>query len=205
MSMADLKSMSRKEKLQYIWDYYKLHIIGMTVLAAFVVSFIYGQVTKISYVGNVAILGDVLEDSKRVKLEKIITGLVVKEGEKRKQAFVEAYSMGKDQIGAQMMQKFMIKIAAGDIDVIVLDKELFEELVKQEIFLSIEKAKLEDSKLNKIELSLEGATNQVLAVSAEGSRLLESIGLDTRNKIIAMPRSSINKENGMKIFQEFIK
>lgn len=203
--MADLKSMSRRERLQYIWDYYKLHIIGVIVLAALVVSFIYGQVTKIVYVGNVTILGDVLEESKREEFQKIITGAVVKEGEKKKQAFVDSFSVGKDQIGAQMMQKFIVKIAAGDIDVVVLDKEMFEEFVKQDMFMDVDESKLENSKLDKIEISLNQGNKKVVAVGAEGSSLLETIGLDTRNKVIAMPRSSINKENGMKIFQELIK
>lgn len=203
--MADLKSMSRRERLQYIWDYYKLHIIGVIVLAALVVSFIYGQVTKIVYVGNVTILGDVLEESKREEFQKIITGAVVKEGEKKKQAFVDSFSVGKDQIGAQMMQKFIVKIAAGDIDVVVLDKEMFEEFVKQDMFMDVDEAKLENSKLDKIEISLNQGNKKVVAVGAEGSSLLETIGLDTRNKVIAMPRTSINKENGMKIFQELIK
>jgi len=203
--MADLKSMSRRERLQYIWDYYKLHIIGVIVLAALVVSFIYGQVTKIVYVGNVTILGDVLEESKREEFQKIITGAVVKEGEKKKQAFVDSFSVGKDQIGAQMMQKFIVKIAAGDIDVVVLDKEMFEEFVKQDMFMDVDEAKLKNSKLDKIEISLNQGNKKVVAVGAEGSSLLETIGLDTRNKVIAMPRTSINKENGMKIFQELIK
>ena len=104
-----------------------------------------------------------------------------------------------------MMQKFMVKIAAGDIDVVVLDKELFEEFVKQDMFMDVDEVKLENSKLNKMKITLDEGTKKVFAVSAEGSRLLDSIGIDTRNKIIAMPRSSINKDNGMKIFREFIK
>lgn len=42
---TDFKALSGKAKIQYIWDYYKLHILGVIVAVIFVVYLIYSHVT----------------------------------------------------------------------------------------------------------------------------------------------------------------
>lgn len=41
----DFKTMSTKTKLEYVWDYYKWHIIGTIAVAAFVISMVYHYVS----------------------------------------------------------------------------------------------------------------------------------------------------------------
>jgi hypothetical protein len=72
--MVDLRSMSRKERIEYIWDYYKLHIISVIILIVFIASIIHGQLTKIEYVVNVTMIGNAVQESKRTELEKKFTG-----------------------------------------------------------------------------------------------------------------------------------
>ncbi|MEK6263486.1 MAG: hypothetical protein N2B06_01685 [Clostridium sp.] len=86
--MVDLKSMSKKKKAEYIWDYYKLHIIGTLVIISIVGSLIHSQLTKIDYVFNLTMIGNGIDATMKSNLENKLTSVVVKEGEIRKQAIV---------------------------------------------------------------------------------------------------------------------
>jgi hypothetical protein len=205
--MVDLKSMSRKEKIEYIWDYYKLHIISVIVVIAVIASFIHGQLTKIDYVVNVTIIGNAINESKKEEAEKKFTSLVVKEGEQRKQALIDVIATDKSELSYEMMQKFVVRIAAGEIDVVILDKGFFDSFVKQDMFIplkSISQINLSDIKQNKIEAS--GSTNNkaVYAISIEGNKELEAMGYDTKNKVLGIMASSKNKDNGIKVFKDIL-
>jgi hypothetical protein len=206
-TMVDLKSMSRKEKIEYIWDYYKLHIISVIVVIAVIASFIHGQLTKIDYVVNVTIIGNAINESKKEEAEKKFTSLVIKEGEQRKQALIDVIATDKSELSYEMMQKFVVRIAAGEIDVVILDKGFFDSFVKQDMFIpleSISQINLSDIKQSKIEAS--GSTNNkaVYAISVEGNKELEDIGYDTKNKVLGIMASSKNKDNGIKVFKDIL-
>jgi hypothetical protein len=206
-TMVDLKSMSRKEKIEYIWDYYKLHIISVIVVIAVIASFIHGQLTKIDYVVNVTIIGNAINESKKEEAEKKFTSLVIKEGEQRKQALFDVITTDKSELSYEMMQKFVVRIAAGEIDVVILDKGFFDSFVKQDMFIpleSISQINLSDIKQSKIEAS--GSTNNkaVYAISVEGNKELEAMGYDTKNKVLGIIASSKNKDNGIKVFKDIL-
>jgi hypothetical protein len=206
-TMVDLKSMSRKEKIEYIWDYYKLHIISVIVVIAVIASFIHGQLTKIDYVVNVTIIGNAINESKKEEAEKKFTSLVIKEGEQRKQALFDVITTDKSELSYEMMQKFVVRIAAGEIDVVILDKGFFDSFVKQDMFIpleSISQINLSDIKQSKIEAS--GSTNNkaVYAISVEGNKELEAMEYDTKNKVLGIIASSKNKDNGIKVFKDIL-
>lgn len=206
--MVDLRSMSRKERIEYIWDYYKLHIISVIILIAFIASIIHGQLTKIEYVVNVTMIGNAVQESKRTELEKKFTNLVVKEGEQRKQALVDLLVTDKSELSYEMMQKFVVRIAAGEIDVIVLDKGFFDSFVKQDIFLplgNVNQINLSNIKQAKVEGIGSDNIKAVYAISAEGNKLLEDMGYDTKNKVMGIVRSSGQKDNGIAVLNELLK
>ena len=71
--------MSKKEKVEYIWEYYKLHIIGVLAITFMVGSLIYSQITKVDYVFNLTMIGNMVDGNKRTDLEKQLTSMVIKE------------------------------------------------------------------------------------------------------------------------------
>jgi hypothetical protein len=206
-TMVDLKSMSRKEKIEYIWDYYKLHIISVIVVIAVIASFIHGQLTKIDYVVNITMIGNAVNESKKEEAEKKFTSLVVKEGEQRKQALIDVIATDKSELSYEMMQKFVVRIAAGEIDVVILDKGFFDSFVKQDMFIpleSISQINLSDIKQSKIEASGNTNNKAVYAISVEGNKELEAMGYDTKNKVLGIMASSKNKDNGIKVFKNIL-
>jgi hypothetical protein len=202
--MADLKNMSRKEKIEYIWDYYKLHIIGVVLLVFFIGSFVYGQLTKVEYVSNLTIIGSSANQTKLGELEKKLTALVVKEGEKRRQAMVEFAPADKSGLSYEFTQRFVVRVAAGEIGVVVLDKSLYEDLIKQGMFLKLDN--LNELNLSSIKSSkLEGSTGEqgkgIYAVSVEENETLKDLGYDTTNKVMGIIPSTKQKSNDIKVFK----
>lgn len=203
--MADLKSMSGKEKREYIWDYYKLHILGGAFVLFFIVSFVYGQITKIDYVANLTIVAGVGYDSKVPELEKQITELVVKDGDKKKSAAVDVIPIENQETpDAQLLQKFTVKMAAKEIDVAVLDKVMFNNIVKQEGCMQLDtmsEIDLTAVKGEKVEGTTDNGTKGVFAISAKGNSILESLGVNTESKVIAIMNTTTRKDTAIEIFK----
>ncbi|ERI94422.1 hypothetical protein HMPREF1982_01058 [Clostridiales bacterium oral taxon 876 str. F0540] len=193
--MVDLKKMNRKEKIEYIWDYYKIHIIA-TLIAIFALSsFIYSYVTKVEYVFNLTILCNEMDESTRANLEKQITNYVVLKGEKRKQAVVEVMPItdtsNPSPMTAQYMQKFMAKLAAGEIDLVIFDKSMIETYTKQEALL-----KLDDI----VNDSAKGG----YTVSADNIKILKDAGFNTKDKVVGIMSSSRQKEKAVSVLNWMI-
>jgi hypothetical protein len=205
--VVDLKSMSRKEKIEYIWDYYKLHIISSIIAIAVIASFIHGQLTRVTYVASVTVIGNAVQESKREELERKFTSLLVKEGEERKQALVEVIVTDKPELSYEMMQRFIVRIAAGELDVVILDKGSFNSFAKQDMFLPLERVSdinLDSYKNEKIEAIGSTGNKGIFAVSVEGNKILEAMGYDTKNKVMGIIASSNQKDNGIKILKEIL-
>jgi hypothetical protein len=192
--MVDLKSMSNKKKAEYIWEYYKLHIIGVLAVIFIVASVIHGQITKVDYVFNLTLIGNNIDENKKTEVEKQLTNIVIKGGEERKQAIVDVIPLeGSSKANASMSnvntQKLIAKISVGEIDVVILDKSMFESFVKQGMFSrldNISKLSLTSIKNEKLEASGSGEIKAVYAINAEDIKMIKDMGFDTDNMVIGI-------------------
>lgn len=206
--MADLKNMTRKQKIEYIWDYYKIHIIGGLFLIILLVSFIHGQITKVEYVANLTILTPVGDNVKLEEAEKELTNVVVKDGDKKKQVLIDYIPIiNPENPEPQMLQKFTVKMAAKEIDVIVLDKKIFDSLMKQGAFMDLSKVKeidIQNIKADKIEGTSSDGKSGIYGISAEGNSILESMKADTKDKVIAIMEGTERKNTAVSILKWII-
>ncbi len=192
--MVDLKSMSKKEQAEYIWEYYKLHILGVLAIIFIVASLIYSQKTKIDYVFNLTMIGNTIDENKKNDLAKQLTSIVVKKGETRKQAIIDimppdsSHSPGST-LPNEYMQKFIAKMSVGELDVIILDKSIFETLVKQDILSRLDnmsQLNLASIKNEKIEARGRDNNKAVYAINAENIKIFKDMGFNTNNKVIGI-------------------
>lgn len=206
--MVDLKNMSRKEKMEYIWDYYKIHIIGSIVVIALIASFIHGQATKIEYVANLTIIGGVTNEDKLEQTEQNLTRLIVKNGQDRQQVLIDAIPITDvNNPEPQLIQKFTVKLAAQEIDVMVLDKTMFDDLVKKGTFLKLGDIKdinLSSIKEDKIEGVNEENKKGIYGVSAENIKAFKDMGLNTNNKVLCILNSTTHKDSAVSMFKWII-
>ena len=192
--MVDLSSMSKKKKAEYIWEYYKLHIIAVLVIIFIVASFIHGQITKVDYVFNLTLLGNNVDDNKKTEVEKQLTNFVIKNGEQKKQAIIDVIPLeGSSKANASMSsistQKFIANISVGGIDVIILDKVMFQSFASKGMFSrldNISQLSLASIKNDKLQASGDDKVKAVYAINAENIKILKDIGFDTDNMVIGI-------------------
>lgn len=192
--MVDLKSMSKKKQAEYIWDYYKLHIIGGLAIIFIVISIINSHFTKIDYVFNLTMIGNVIDENKKGDLEKQLTSMVVKKGEMRKQAIIDITPIDSSKssdatMKNEYMQRFIAKMSVGELDVVILDKDMFKSFVKQDIFLRLDNISglnLNSIKREKIRAKARDNNNAVYAINAEDIKVFKDMGFNTHNKVIGI-------------------
>ncbi|MGH4117499.1 hypothetical protein [Clostridium sp.] len=207
--MTDLKSMSNKKKAEYIWDYYKLHIIVAIVIICIVGSMIHSRMTKVDYVFNLTTIGTVVDQNKKNDLEKQLTSFVVKEGETRKEAIVYVTpSVGSNGQGDIMpneyMQRFVAMISVGQLDLVLLDKDILENLAKQDILLKLNDApglNLDSIKNEKVEVSGSDNKRAVYAINVEDIKIFKDLGIDTNNKVIGIISSCKQKDKSVLVLK----
>jgi hypothetical protein len=207
--MVDLKGMSRKKKAEYIWEYYRIHIICAIAIIFIVGSIINSQITKIDYVFNLTMFGSAVDENKSTELEKQLTKLVVKDGEERKEATVaniplDGSSSDNASISSQYMQKFIAQVSIGELDLLVLDKVMFESLVKQDIFMkldNISQLDLNSIKNEKIEASGSDSNMDVYAINVQDNKMFKDMGYDTQSKVIGIVSTSKQKDTAIFILK----
>jgi hypothetical protein len=136
-----MKNMNTREKMGYIWDYYKIHIILSAAVLAVAVLFIHSIISAPDRVLNVVLMGEQMniEDMERFNKEAE-EGLLGKSAGRKAidVQFLYSTSDKDDPLVLQSMQKFTILMAAGDIDILVLGRQDFEAYSKSGMFLNLE-------------------------------------------------------------------
>ncbi|MCM0650864.1 hypothetical protein NBE98_21135 [Clostridium swellfunianum] len=205
--MVDLKSMTPKERREYIWDYYKIHIIGGLIGILLIGSFIYGQVTRVETIFNLTLMGSASIEPKREELQKDITSLLISPTEKKKEAFISTMPIAgnltsSDASNMQLIQKFMAQIAANELDLIVMDKNDFNKFSEEGIFSKLEDLtdfKSTEFKTQKLVKNSAGDSNY--GVDVESNKKLEEIGFNTKDKVIAVIATSNRKDQAVKVLK----
>lgn len=206
VAKVDLKSMEFKKRVEYIWDYYKVHIIGTLAIIFFIGSFVYGQVTKIDCAFNVTFTVNALYDENIVKLGEELTSLVVDPSEKRLEATVSVLpvssSTGVDAMSnMQMMQKFTVQVAAGEIDVLIIDKSDVDGMSQQGLLLGLDAVSGLDINEN---LVIKDSNGENYGISLENSNKLKEMNINTENMVLAICGSSKKLEMIPRVIQWFL-
>ena len=107
-------------------------------------------------------------------------------------------------MSSQYMQKFVAQLSVGELDVVILDKDMFESFVKQDMFLRLDNISgldLASIKSEKIEASETNKTKAVYAINAKDIKIFKNIGFDTTNKVIGIISSTKQKNNSVSVLK----
>lgn len=136
--LLKIKTMRRKEALDYIWEYYKLPILGIVFGVIFLVSLISSIVknSRLDPVVSVGLQSDLSfyygEDFDRMILEAFPEDT----GNTKPQVLnISSVANEKDPYGAVQITAYL---ASGDLDIVICDKETMEYLTADPELFSIE-------------------------------------------------------------------
>ncbi len=186
--------MSPKERMAYIWDYYKFHIIGTIAAIILLISFISSIGEKKEVVLNMTIIGQGVNTEGVVELQEQLTNKLVQD-KADEEVSIQHLTYNKssmDQASRAGIQKMSAEITLGAIDIMIVEKDLFEEISSQPSsllalndFQGIDKLITSDEK--------------VYGLSTSDIKLLSPLGLD-ENKVLCVPSTTKNLKNINKFF-----
>lgn len=137
----NLNEMKFKEKLPYIWEYYKIHILGSLFFIAIAFSLIYVifiNPPPKTYVG-IAFYGDNINDDILSKLSISYTQQLVPEDENRSIIFHKFFSVDSDPMAeVESTQKFDTLFIAQELDLVIANEEYFNFLMNSGYLKSID-------------------------------------------------------------------
>jgi hypothetical protein len=193
--MVDIKGLTRKKKVQYIWDYYKIHIMAIIIVLFSIIGFIHGQITKINYEFNLTIIGISSGADKIEKFQETLTSIVIKNGTEKQSARIEIMPVdslmdGKTQSSTQYVQKFIAEVSASVIDLLIMDKSDYEAYQKQGVFLKLDNVQgmdLSHAKNDKLERA---SDKGVYGIKLQDNKILTDFGVETENMILCIPANT---------------
>lgn len=186
--------MSPKERIAYIWDYYKFHIIGTIAAIILLISFISSIGEKKEVVLNMTIIGQGVNAEGVVELQEQLTNKLV-QAKADEEVSVQHLTYSKssmDQASRAGIQKMSAEITLGAIDLLIVEKDLFKEISSQSSSL----VALNDFK--GID-NLLPSEEKVYGISTSDIPLLAPLELD-ENKVLCVPSTSKNLKNINKFF-----
>ena len=215
-----LKFMTAQEKIQYIWEYYHLHIIITIVGVVFLVFFIHDIIENnkpvhlnaclVNTNGTTQTASTLLDDY--IEYAKIDT-------EKESAAIdmtmrIDLESM--DQVSVAYQQKIMALLSSEGLDVLAADEELIEKFGEMEAFLDLDAVLPDDLKkeLNEkgyefFSCKLESGETQTVGIYIENSRRLALDGdygaYDASCKpVFSIPATTIRLEQALEFLRFLI-
>jgi len=152
-----LKGMTFKEKREYIWEYYKLFIIGffvVVVVGGLLLNSLVINPPPKNYLG-IAYLGDYMTEDILADLSDQLTDKIIPEDLRADNIIDQEnfYETDDPTLGTALQSKFVALISTGDLNVIVSDDDNFDGCYTQELLIPldslIDTSKIEDARLYK--------------------------------------------------------
>ncbi len=137
--VSGFKELNTKQKLQYIWDYYKIPITGALILIYALTSFIHGRVTAKKTVFCLAMINsnatDLMEDTFIDDFSKTCEDFDPARQDMRLEA--DFTFEGYDLIASSYMQRLLAEYNVGAIDATISSKKVMEELAAHQAFADL--------------------------------------------------------------------
>ena len=183
-----LENKSFKEKLDYIWCYYKIHILAILVLLFFVVSFISAQISKKDTYCNITYIGNSIDVQELVPVKDKLNDIVLNNDKHTVINFDSIFTDEKSSGKLAMDQKLQVNIAAKQIDIALVNKEFFEKNLPYDMFLNLESLNgFSTLPLSKHELIKKVDGNSgTYGISVKNSSILNDIHFDNDDNILVV-------------------
>jgi len=172
-----------KKRFENFWYYYKWHtIIAIPIIISIIFVLLPGKAKTKEFPCNAILTGTYLNDSKRVEIEK------------KEQLNIRFLPMGEGiskDIENASIQKIMVSSAAGDYDLLIADKELFNSLANQGAFLELDDLikinSLNDKSLRFVKTKVNSENvEHIYGIELNENKYLQDAKYDVKNKVVGI-------------------
>ena len=192
---AKLRAMTFKEKLQYIWEYYKLQIIIFVIVVAIILTFIFSN-NRDSYLYS-AWFGSHVSREQTYQLGQSLS--VIIDEQNYAPIVVTSYLMtGNMESDMAMQQRFFAMIQSGIVDMAFATHDQLVELASVGLFIPIQNLieevqdpafyqQLSDRLHTITFLDFDYVSQtETIGISLEGSPLLAELGIPSHDLYLAV-------------------
>lgn len=198
-----LSEMTIKEKLDYIWEYYKYPIVGIIFVAALVGSIInnvFINPPKNVFAHMVFYNDYVSEETSDGFSDKLTEHLITDKEEE--QILITYLMISQDDLQASiaMSQKFVAMIASKEIDLIISERSDFEIMCTQGYFLELNKVLSPKELAGYSDRLMTGTIDgeegsYVYGIRMDDNPLFDEFRLRTDDRVLSIIASSDRVEN----------
>lgn len=199
--MTTFKDLSKKDKIEHIWYYYK----GIIIFAVIgIIMFTYltlDYINKVDYVFNISLLAGSVESTKEDALEQDLTKLLIGENPGRKKVGFEDYQLvlnnGSLSLDMTQTEKFLITLSAGTSDLVIMSEDVYKGYKDKQIFADLTK--------------LGGFNNKEYTmpddcfISLDKSKKIKFIVKSSEKLFIAIPSTAKDKQKSIKCLEYLLK
>lgn len=131
-----IAGMSTKEKVDYIWEYYKLHIIGVLFLIIFAVLMVDGLLNK----GEDPLGITVVSEANLEQINTVETELNALDFETFNLFFEHIQHQGGliEDNAIELMERLAMTIGVGQVDILVTNAPFAEQLISEDILAPLD-------------------------------------------------------------------
>ncbi|WP_234122789.1 hypothetical protein [Clostridium hydrogenum] len=205
-----IKKMSFKEKVSYIWDYYKIHIIIGLALIIGITSFVHGQIVKPKAYYNISYIGDYINPNYCSLIQKDLNKTILN-NDKKNSISVDSIFIDKNSIqqNPYALQKLAARISAKDLDFAIVNKKFFDTNFSSGMFYNLQSLK-GFSSLSKDNYEFITKTNSsghlgVYGISAKNSTVLNKLHFPNNDNMLVVISSSERKDKALGVINALLK
>lgn len=205
------KTLSTKNKVEFIYDYYKLPIIG-TLLAIIVISYMaYSFITKQYTYCNITYYGSTINTDNFNKIKDTLNENILG-NDKKYTIFTDSLLIATNSNYGDdptTTQAFAVKLAANEIDILLVEKNNFEYFAANNMLLDLNSLEgfdsLNISTNDLVTAKDETGNNNLYGIKVDNLNLLKDSGFNNENTILSIAISSTRHEEIIKILNELTK
>ncbi len=203
-----LAPMTWRERVDYIWEYYKWHIIVGLFLIFVIGSMTHEWITKKEVVLNMFVITYDANMEKVEELELSLNEWVIPQDEQdKKQILLQIHAYDKTENGLVfpqgVLEKLLVEMSAQTLDLLLLPEEEFRK------FQPIHESFLDLATLLEQPFSVEtqdlitGENQEVVAIRVKAVPELYEIFPDS-DLVLCIPRNSLQTNNSKIVLEKFL-
>ena len=196
------------EKLDYIWTYYKLHILGTLILIFFVGSYISAQINRQDVYCNITYVGNSINVEDLTPTKNKLNDILLNNNKKLVINFDSIFTDDKSSAGIAMTEKLHVNIAAQQIDIAIVNKDFFEKNFSSEMFLNLESlngfSMLPLSNHELIKKTDNNGNNGTYGISVKNLKLLNDIHFPNDDNIVVVISNTEHNDAVVNVLKTFL-
>jgi hypothetical protein len=197
-----------REKSDYIWTYYKLHILGILILIFFVGSYISNQINRQEVYCNITYIGNSINVEDLTPVTNKLNDILLHNNKKSVINFDSIFTDDKSTAGAAVTEKLYANIASQQIDIAIVNKEFFEQNFPNEMFLNLEYlngfSTLPLSNHELIKKTDSNGNNGTYGISVKNLKLLNDIHFTNDDNILVVISNTKHNDAVVNILNTFL-